>query len=293
MSDYLSPQNLWEGVKELKDIATGAASAADQAWGDMMEQGYKRCMLQQLNAGPRISPAQAACNCRHIRDNANAALGQLADLREGEIDAIRDAAVATAAALATAPFGGVGGWGGLAIGVGAGAGFGALGEWLSNPYASGGDILRSGAWGGAGGAFGYGLGKTLQWGAGAIGRSLGSRMFNTGPRGAQLASPSLMNKLVGRGYLINQDADTLLYLNSRGANAATLGTRDLLLRPDARQIEVLEEWLHNVQVQNGIADRLGRGSPAVEDHVHDFMIRHQRLLGISDDDLQIIRRMLP
>ena len=65
---------------------------------------------------------------------------------------------------------------------------------------------------------------------------------------------------------------------------ATFLQDDLLLRPDARKIEVLEEYLHNVQRRIGLTEEL---TPwALEIHVKRFMLRHRRLLGISDADAQ-------
>ncbi len=59
-------------------------------------------------------------------------------------------------------------------------------------------------------------------------------------------------------------------------------TRDLLLRPDPRKIEVLEEYLHNVQRQTGLTDRMNSGE--LEIHVKEFMLRHRLMLGISASD---------
>lgn len=63
-----------------------------------------------------------------------------------------------------------------------------------------------------------------------------------------------------------------------------------LFRRDARHIEVLEEFLHNTQKRLGI---LAWPYPRFEIHVKDFMIRHRRLLNISDCDVDTLRRMLP
>ena len=62
-------------------------------------------------------------------------------------------------------------------------------------------------------------------------------------------------------------------------------TRDLLLRPDARKVEVLEEYLHNVQKDIGLTEKLSSGPiGGLEMHVKDFMLRHKKMLGINDAD---------
>jgi hypothetical protein len=66
--------------------------------------------------------------------------------------------------------------------------------------------------------------------------------------------------------------------------------RELLLRPDARKVEVIEEYLHNVQRQVGLTQRLTLRE--VELHVKTFMLRHQRLLGISGADVEWLRNWL-
>ncbi len=49
---------------------------------------------------------------------------------------------------------------------------------------------------------------------------------------------------------------------------------------------MLEEFLHGTQSRLGIVDKLGRDD--AETHVKDFMIRHRKLLGLSDEDVEIL-----
>jgi hypothetical protein len=81
----------------------------------------------------------------------------------------------------------------------------------------------------------------------------------------------------------------------RGAEAAAFGAEDILLRPNPSKAAVLEEFLHGTQQRLGIVDRLGtRGLGSAETHVKDFMLRHQRMLGLSAEDarrLQMLRAM--
>ncbi|NLG51699.1 MAG: hypothetical protein GX552_16465 [Chloroflexi bacterium] len=113
----------------------------------------------------------------------------------------------------------------------------------------------------------------------------GVELFNDGARATEVADPALLRKLGSRGYVIDQSPEIVRYLDSRGANAGTFLNNDLLLRPGARKLEVLEEYLHNVQHRIGLTNKLTPGATGgLEMHVKDFMLRHRRLLGISDAD---------
>ena len=53
---------------------------------------------------------------------------------------------------------------------------------------------------------------------------------------------------------------------------------------------ILEEFLHGTQEKLGIAEKLGRyGLGSAETHVKDFMIRHKKMLGLSDEDVAILK----
>ena len=107
-------------------------------------------------------------------------------------------------------------------------------------------------------------------------------LLNQGARASELADQALLDKLKSRGFTIDQSADIQRYLDYRKANAATFLDKDLLLRPDPRKIEVLEEYLPNVQRKIGLTDKM---TPAqLEIHVKDFMLRHRKKLGINDAD---------
>jgi hypothetical protein len=103
-------------------------------------------------------------------------------------------------------------------------------------------------------------------------------------RGSEFADQALLDKLRARGFTIDQSTEIQQYLDYRKANAATFLDRDLLLRPDAREIEVLEEYLHNVQRQAGLTNTMTPWQ--LEIHVKEFMLRHQNMLGISEADAQ-------
>ena len=63
----------------------------------------------------------------------------------------------------------------------------------------------------------------------------------------------------------------------------------ILLRQNPSKAAVLEEFLHGTQHRLGIIDRLG--AQGAERHVKDFMIRHKRMLGLSDEDVQILQQL--
>lgn len=109
-------------------------------------------------------------------------------------------------------------------------------------------------------------------------------------RGATPAMPELLDRLRARGYEVVQSDEIEVYLDLRGAHAATWLQRDLLLRKDPRHIEVIEEFLHNVQHRIGLTEQMSVRE--LEQHVKTFMIRHHRLLGISVEDVDWLRASL-
>jgi len=89
-----------------------------------------------------------------------------------------------------------------------------------------------------------------------------------------------------------EGSEELRYLNKMGVNANVGGElmTHILLREDPRKIEVLEEFLHGTQFKCGILDVLEWIE--AEAHVKNFMIRHRRLLGISDGDVVVLKGLL-
>jgi len=114
-------------------------------------------------------------------------------------------------------------------------------------------------------------------------------------RGTEHATEDLIKKVQSKGRTIDyalEGSDDLRFLDSMKANASAGGPQNLniLLRTAPRKIEVLEEFLHGTQQRLGLINKLGiRGA---EVHVKDFMIRHQKRLGISNEDVEILRRMM-
>lgn len=81
------------------------------------------------------------------------------------------------------------------------------------------------------------------------------------------------------------------HLNSMEAEASVFNTdvaeQDIiLLRPEPNKIAVLEEFLHGTQ---RIIDALkDKERVILELHVKDFMIRHRKILGLSDNDVEML-----
>jgi hypothetical protein len=119
-------------------------------------------------------------------------------------------------------------------------------------------------------------------------------MFNKGVKGSEAASEGLLDAVRARRtvQIATEGSDEMRYLDYMGANANVGGPNlaDILLRPNPAKIEVLEEFLHGTQFRIGIIDRLGiQGS---EIHVKEFMLNHNRLLGISEHDMGVLCQLL-
>ena len=84
------------------------------------------------------------------------------------------------------------------------------------------------------------------------------------------------------------------HLDSIPAEASVFVTGPLeadiiLLRENPSKIAALEEFLHGTQRQ--IANPKDQDRVILELHVKDFMIRHRRMLGLSDEDVQMLEAL--
>jgi hypothetical protein len=114
-------------------------------------------------------------------------------------------------------------------------------------------------------------------------------LFSSGELwGIERASAQLLQNVSERRAITwaTEGSDALRYLNYRNAEAAAFGN-DIILRLSPSKAGVLEEFLHGTQTRLGIIDRLGRAG--AESHVKDFMIRHQRMLGLGAEDVRILQ----
>jgi RHS repeat-associated protein len=114
-------------------------------------------------------------------------------------------------------------------------------------------------------------------------------------RGDTLASNELLQSMQSGGrrtiVIAQEGSDEARYLDYMRANASmnTADPTHILVRPDLRKIEVLEEYLHGTQQKLGIINKLGE--VGAEIHVKDFMIRHSNMLGLSEKDVQALEVM--
>lgn len=112
--------------------------------------------------------------------------------------------------------------------------------------------------------------------------------------GVEPASAELL-AAVGRKRALEiaqQGSEALRMLDYFGAEASVGGhlNSSILLRQTPSKAALLEEFLHGTQSRLGIVDRLGtKGLGSAETHVKDFMIRHHSMLGLSAEDVRILK----
>jgi hypothetical protein len=101
-------------------------------------------------------------------------------------------------------------------------------------------------------------------------------------RAKELADPKLIASLEKRGYRFFDDAETQRLLDYFKANASTDLAKNISLRPNARHVEVLEEYLHNVMNSKGMYKGLSTAEQEIL--TKEWMIRHKNLLKITEED---------
>lgn len=69
------------------------------------------------------------------------------------------------------------------------------------------------------------------------------------------------------------------------------GTHEIVLPPNATKIQALEEFLHSTQNKLGFFELDQIPRQIAEVHVKDFMIRHTKLLGLNENDLQVLQSL--
>ncbi|MEM8723593.1 MAG: hypothetical protein AAGE84_30660 [Cyanobacteria bacterium P01_G01_bin.39] len=110
-------------------------------------------------------------------------------------------------------------------------------------------------------------------------------------RGDTVATKELLQTIENKGKTIVfavTGSDEAKLLDYFGANASvnTNNIDHMIVKPDVRKIEILEEFLHGIQQKLGIIDRLGNYGSEIQ--VKDFMIRHQKILGLSNNDIKAL-----
>ncbi len=112
--------------------------------------------------------------------------------------------------------------------------------------------------------------------------------------GVEPASPELISAVSKKRDVVIAlpGSEELRMLDYFGAEASVGGAKNthILLRENPSKAALLEEFLHGTQSKLGITDRLGTsGLGSAETHVKDFIIRHQKMLGLGDEDIQILQ----
>ena len=120
-------------------------------------------------------------------------------------------------------------------------------------------------------------------------------MFQPGlTRGDTIASENLLQSIRNKGKTIviafpGSDEARLLDYFGANANVNTNDINHIIVKPDVLKIEILEEFLHGTQQKLGLIDQLGNYGSEI--HVKDFMIRHQKMLGLSNNDIDALTIM--
>lgn len=110
-------------------------------------------------------------------------------------------------------------------------------------------------------------------------------------RGDTVASEELLQSIAEKGKTIVfavPGSDEAKLLDFFGANASvnTSNINHIIVRPDVLKIEILEEFFHGTQHKLGIINKLGNYKSEI--HVKGFMIRHQKILGLSNNDIKAL-----
>lgn len=110
------------------------------------------------------------------------------------------------------------------------------------------------------------------------------------------ATPELIERVSQKRQVVfaKEGSEDLAYLDFLGAEANVGGEAytHILLRENPGKAAVLEEYLHGTQSRLGIIDKLGTGGlGSAETHVKDFMIRHQKMLGLGNEDIKILQQL--
>lgn len=111
--------------------------------------------------------------------------------------------------------------------------------------------------------------------------------------GVEPATPELLEAIGKKRtmQIAQPGSEEIRYLDHIGAEANVGGPDmdDILLRPNPSKAAALEEFLHGTQQRVGLIDRLGMAG--AETHVKDFMIRHQKMLGLGVEDVSRLQKL--
>lgn len=110
----------------------------------------------------------------------------------------------------------------------------------------------------------------------------------------QKATPELLAGMADKGrhiVIAAADSEELAYMDAMHVNALTRGVSksEIWLRENPFKIAALEEFLHGSQARHGWL--LSMPDEIAEIKVKDFMLRHQKILGLTPNDCTVLRAM--
>jgi RHS repeat-associated protein len=122
-------------------------------------------------------------------------------------------------------------------------------------------------------------------------KSTEKMLFREGTEITESASKELIEKVSSKRIvtIAKEGTEDLKYLEAVGAEASTDGL-NILLRENASRLAVFEEFLHGTQQKIGLELGETYSRSYLEWHVRDFMIRHSKLLGLSLNEIQLLKK---
>lgn len=112
----------------------------------------------------------------------------------------------------------------------------------------------------------------------------------------QPASEELLESMAGKGWkikVVEKGTEEFQYLKQVEASGSYLhcldGRHEITLPKNASKIAAIEEFLHGTQSKIGLLDDLPR--EIAEIHVKDFMLKHANLLGLTENDITVLREL--
>ncbi|MBO0932104.1 type VI secretion system tube protein TssD [Fibrella aquatilis] len=122
----------------------------------------------------------------------------------------------------------------------------------------------------------------------------GITLFREGLEGVEKASKALIDKVASKRTVViaKEGTDDFAYLEWMKAEANVGGEtmEHILLKENPSKAALLEEFLHGTQHKLGMI-KGDMDIPFAEWHVKDFMIRHKKILGLIDEDVDILKTL--
>lgn len=110
----------------------------------------------------------------------------------------------------------------------------------------------------------------------------------------QAASDELLKAISDKGIPIRfatseQELGHLSSVNASAVYRILEDGHEIVLPANPRKIQAIEEFLHSTQRKIGLLDDHEIPRQIAEVHVKDFMLRHSRILGLTDNDVQVMQ----